>query len=372
MIRAPTGMELPLPSEYPCNFPPLATIKGIVSGEEVVAGDKSPRYAWIRLHLNHCGAIEMEGFGVMNAGHHENAPSIIIRGISDMCASKDHTKDKLHQPIAAAHAAAFAFSLLSFRSKVPALNGPSVDPVPHAAIEDASEEKPEQRVEFTFNFQGSREAWPTERIQEVVARLRLTLADDDLEFIRVDVGSVRIVVKMRQADAQALDIAKLREATSKMGVTLLGATHLDKVTNAETARKVLADASTDLLSWEKTLPDGAWIARPEQLAIEERSRLISSTTVLLGEPGSGKSALLSRMAAHLLAQGEAVFAIKADFLSADVVKRRRAAERSPDVCEAQRTHLTTQRPATHLCNHRSVGCSSQSARSKKWKGSMFY
>ena len=105
-------------SNYPCNFPPLAVIKGIVSGEEVVAGDKSARFAWLRSHFNDCGAVEMEGWGVMNAAHYENTSAIIVRGISDMCAGKDHVKDKLHQPIAAAHAAAFAFSILSFRSKV--------------------------------------------------------------------------------------------------------------------------------------------------------------------------------------------------------------------------------------------------------------
>ena len=59
----------------------------------------------------------------MNAARYENGSAIIVRGISDMCAGKDHTKDKLHQPIAAAHAAAFAFSILSFRSKVPAPDG---------------------------------------------------------------------------------------------------------------------------------------------------------------------------------------------------------------------------------------------------------
>jgi nucleoside phosphorylase len=72
MIRAPVGIELPNKADYPCAFPPLAAIKGIVSGEEVVAGGKSPRYAWIRSHFNDCGAVEMEGWGVMNAAHHEN------------------------------------------------------------------------------------------------------------------------------------------------------------------------------------------------------------------------------------------------------------------------------------------------------------
>jgi hypothetical protein len=62
LIRAPAGMELPNKANYPCDFPPSAVIKGIVSGEEVVAGGKSPRYALLRSHFNDCGAVEMEGW----------------------------------------------------------------------------------------------------------------------------------------------------------------------------------------------------------------------------------------------------------------------------------------------------------------------
>src|SRR3546814_15602624 len=73
LIRAPAGMELPNHADYPCDFPPLAFIKGIVSGEELVAGGKSLRYVYLRTHFNDCGAVEMEGWGVMNAAHYENA-----------------------------------------------------------------------------------------------------------------------------------------------------------------------------------------------------------------------------------------------------------------------------------------------------------
>lgn len=73
LIRAPAGMTLPNRADYPCDFPPVAAIKGIVSGEEVVAGGKSPRFALLRSHFNDCGAVEMEGWGAMNAAHHENS-----------------------------------------------------------------------------------------------------------------------------------------------------------------------------------------------------------------------------------------------------------------------------------------------------------
>jgi nucleoside phosphorylase len=321
LIRASADTELPNTADYPCNFPPLAIIKGVVSGEEVVASDQSERYAWIRLHFNDCGAIDMEGWGVMNAGHHENAPSIIVRGISDMCVGKDHAKDKLHQPIAAAHAAAFAFSILSFRSKVRTTRSPAATSSIQGEVEEG-DGKPvavaDSRVELVFNFQGDKDEWSKEKIEAVVNRLRVAVADEKLELIRVDIGSVRLVVSVRESSIQAIDIAKLREAASEVGVTLLGATLVAGLGEAESAKKALAEASADLLGWEKTLPNGVWMERPEQQSIQERMQLSSSTTVLLGEPGSGKSALLSKIASDLLHQGAAVFAIKADFISPEV------------------------------------------------------
>lgn len=323
LIRAPAGMELPNKANYPCDFPPSAVIKGIVSGEEVVAGGKSSRYVWLRSHFNDCGAVEMEGWGVMSAARYENASAIIVRGISDMCAGKDHAKDKLHQPIAAAHAAAFAFSILSFRSKVRAPDGPVVhgeikQPVAtQAAAEDDSHPE-ERRIDIVFNFEGSKDEWSKEKVETVVKCLKQAIDDEKLTLVRIEVGSVRLVMSVRETDLTAMDLAKLREAAADSGVTLLGAAPLEMVGEADKARKALAAASTDLLAWEKTLPNGRWMERSERETIEARFHLDTSSTVLLGEPGSGKSALLSKIASDLLDQGATVFALKSDFLSTEV------------------------------------------------------
>jgi nucleoside phosphorylase len=323
LIRAPVGMDLPNKADYPCDFPPSAFIKGVVSGEEVVAGDKSARYAILRSHFNDAGAVEMEGWGVMNAARYENASAIIVRGISDMCAGKDHAKDRLHQPIAAAHAAAFAFSILSFRSKVPAPDGPVVDgetkqPADAQAAAEDGPHPEERRIEFVLNFLGSKEEWSEEKVDTVVERLKQAIDDEKLTLIRIEVGSVRLVMSVREADLAAMDLTKLREATADTGVTLLGATPLEMVREAEKAKDALAAASADLLAWEKTLPSGRWMERPEQETIEARFQLESSSTALLGEPGSGKSALVSKIASDLLDQGATVFALKSDFLSTEV------------------------------------------------------
>ena len=323
LIRSPVGMQLPAINDYPkgCVYPPEAVIKAIASGEEVVAGTNSPRAKWLRMNINNAAAVEMEGWGVMNAARSENASAIIVRGISDMCAGKDHEKDRLHQPLAAAHAAAFAFSILSFRSKVPGhgvvTNG-SATKEPEVSEAVAARHIEVRRVEFVFNFEGSKDEWSKEKVEDVVTLLKKVIGDDNLTLVRVDTGSVRLVLSVRQSDLNAIDLSKLRKAAAEAGVKLLGATPLELVNAADKAKKALAMASASLLAWEKALPNGRWMERPERQVIEARFQLGSSTTVLLGDPGSGKSALLSRIASDLLEQGATVFALKADSLSAEV------------------------------------------------------
>ena len=57
--------------------------------------------------------VEMEGYGAVYAASHENVPSIVVRGVSDMTKNKSPEKDAELQPVAACHAAAFAFEMLS-------------------------------------------------------------------------------------------------------------------------------------------------------------------------------------------------------------------------------------------------------------------
>lgn len=323
LIRAPARTQLPSRADYPCKLPPSAFIKGIVSGEEVVAGGKSKRYGWIRSHFNDCGAVEMEGWGAMSAAHHENASAIVVRGISDMCAGKEHATDNLLQPIAAAHAAAFAFGILSFRSKVPVPDGPVVGAgTPQSTTKQAEPENDphaeERRVECVFNFEDTKDEWSEEVVKTVVERLKRAFDDENLNLIRIDEESIRLVMNVRDTDVAAMDLAKLRRYTADTGVTLLGVMPLKMESDAENAKVALAAASVDLLAWEKTLPDGRWMERPERESIEARLQLDTSSTVLLGEPGSGKSALLSRIASDLLDQGAIVFALKSDFLSTGV------------------------------------------------------
>lgn len=77
-------------------------------------------------------------------------------------------------------------------------------------------------------------------------------------------------------------------------------------------------ASRDLLEWQRTIR-GLFIERPEldllisRIRTEPRGR-----TLLVGEAGAGKSALLSELTARLQADRMTVFAVKADMIPPDV------------------------------------------------------
>ena len=90
----------------------------------------------------------------------------------------------------------------------------------------------------------------------------------------------------------------------------------------EGVRLQLRRASAPLLTWPITLPDGSWLRRPE---LEQITDAIGSSAdsvhLLLGEPGSGKSSLLARLAQEKQTSGWAVLAIKADRLPPETVDR---------------------------------------------------
>lgn len=79
--------------------------------------------------------------------------------------------------------------------------------------------------------------------------------------------------------------------------------------------KALGTRSADLLSWPQLLHSGEWIERPElDTLLSTICGNNNSITVILGPPGSGKSALLSRLGNVLVEKGYDLAAIKADLL----------------------------------------------------------
>jgi hypothetical protein len=93
-------------------------------------------------------------------------------------------------------------------------------------------------------------------------------------------------------------------------------------------KATFARASTGLLRWPTTVAGDRWLDRPELQGLIDR--ILSepgSTTVVLGPPGCGKSALLARLGQELVHRGMVILAIKADQLRNAVDSAAKLAER---------------------------------------------
>lgn len=92
---------------------PSAYVKPLAAGSKVIAYAESPTARLIGENCGDAVAVEMEGHGFLHSAHvNDRVDALIVRGISDMQTGKDEAADHHWQPVAASHAAAFAFELL--------------------------------------------------------------------------------------------------------------------------------------------------------------------------------------------------------------------------------------------------------------------
>jgi nucleoside phosphorylase len=93
---------------------PKAIVEPIAAGEQVVASEQADTYRFIRDHYSRAVAVEMEGAGFLRAAYgNQKVEALVIRGISDLIGNKEIADLEGWQPVASAHAAAFAFELLA-------------------------------------------------------------------------------------------------------------------------------------------------------------------------------------------------------------------------------------------------------------------
>jgi nucleoside phosphorylase len=93
---------------------PSAQVGPIAAGTKVVASTNSATYKFIREHCGDALAVEMEGHGfLLGVRMNQSVQGIVVRGISDCIGDKDPDSDRNWQPVAARHAAAFAFQILA-------------------------------------------------------------------------------------------------------------------------------------------------------------------------------------------------------------------------------------------------------------------
>ncbi len=181
-------------------------------------------------------------------------------------------------------------------------------------------------------------------LQQLAARIlagNYSLADIDSLRAAVQGGSLAAATGERSVavdgDAQrAVIIIGDNNIVFPPGATELFAATLPARASAVTAptfdlvelKEVFREASASLSVWPKTLGNGVSLPRTEADEILKSVRSDdSSTTVLLGVPGSGKSALLASLAQIAIADRLAVLAIKADELCPEINSAAKLAEK---------------------------------------------
>lgn len=97
------------PAGWPDAVDPMAQVKPIAAGSRLVRVSDGPTAQWIADLCNDAAALEMEGWGFLQAAYaHPGTDAIVIRGLSDRLGDKSSQQDDRWQPAAAANAAAFA------------------------------------------------------------------------------------------------------------------------------------------------------------------------------------------------------------------------------------------------------------------------
>lgn len=153
--------------------------------------------------------------------------------------------------------------------------------------------------------------------REACTLLRLTSLEDPKQDLQAWTCLLDLVGQAAE-DRTGVDRAALVRYLETRGVRLRHmprqAADLEGI-----ATKSFGTRLYSVASYPRTLPGGEELRRPELDALLERiSEKDFSTTVLLGERGSGKSALLAALDAKLRSADVAILSIKADMLGTDV------------------------------------------------------
>ena len=93
---------------------PKAFVAALAAGEKVVTSNSSDTWKLLRQSYEDAIAVEMEGYGFLQAVHgNRRVEALVVRGISDLIEGKSEADASGAQEIAACHASAFAFEVLS-------------------------------------------------------------------------------------------------------------------------------------------------------------------------------------------------------------------------------------------------------------------
>ena len=142
-------------------------------------------------------------------------------------------------------------------------------------------------------------------VQKVIDASRADVREDVTEIVHTALGKFSLYSPA--SDAPKIDLSSL---------------------SPDEIRSKFRIASKSLANWPQTLADSKWIERPEEKTLLQLcDDNLEHQCVLLGEPGSGKSALLARLASRFAKDGISCLAIKADTLDINVDSIGKLSER---------------------------------------------
>ena len=180
---------------------PRVFVGPIAAGEKVISSSRSYVNRFIRKSYSDALAVEMYGRGFLQAAHANSYVSaLVIRGISDLLDNKQDADTTGFQKCAAQAASAFAFEVL-------------------ANIEFTGSR---QAGQYFLVLSATISEFDKARVEAIVAHLRKLSGDTELTFVRVEDGSVRIVLEGSRDGYEELRLLfEAGELSSELGVEVL-------------------------------------------------------------------------------------------------------------------------------------------------------